>query len=100
MKLFFTQVKLSSRYDILRTGPAMCWIGTNTLAILTGELGVRCWDLHTGDSYVLSPPDSSTGNMATPQEICTSISFCKNNGTVNILLALLIHDMHYSETKS
>ncbi|KAF3422708.1 hypothetical protein E2986_01971 [Frieseomelitta varia] len=75
-----TKVKLSSRYDILRTGPAMCWIGTNTLAILTGELGVRCWDLHTGDSYVLSPPDSSTGNMATPQEICTSISFCKNNG--------------------
>ncbi|XP_050592532.1 intraflagellar transport protein 140 homolog isoform X2 [Bombus affinis] len=77
-----TKVRLSSRYDILRTGPAMCWAGANTLAILTGELGVRCWDLHTSDSYVLSPPDSSTGNMATPQEICTSIAFCKNNGTL------------------
>ncbi|OAD53382.1 hypothetical protein WN48_10260 [Eufriesea mexicana] len=77
-----TKVKLSSRYDILRTGPAMCWAGGNTLAILTGELAVRCWDLHTSDSYVLSPPDSTTGNIATPQEICTSISFCKNNGTL------------------
>lgn len=74
-------MKLSSRYDILRSGPAMCWAGGNTLAILTGELGVRCWDLHSGDSYVLSPPDSSTGSIATPQEICTSISFCKNNGS-------------------
>ena len=60
----------------------LCWAGGNTLAILTGELGVRCWDLHTGDTYVLSPPDSTTGNMATPQEICTSISFCKNNVTL------------------
>lgn len=77
-----TKVKLSSRYDILRSGPAMCWAGGNTLAILTGELGVRCWNLHSGDSYVLSPPDSSTGSIATPQEICTSISFCKNNGTL------------------
>ncbi|CAK9817048.1 Intraflagellar transport protein 140 homolog [Anthophora quadrimaculata] len=77
-----TKVKLSSRFDVSRTGPAMCWAGTNTLAILTGELGVRCWDLHTGDSYVLTPPDSTTGNMAMPQEICTSISFCKNNGTL------------------
>lgn len=59
----------------------MCWAGGNTLAILTGELGVRCWDLHSGDSYVLTPPDSSIGSIATPQEICTSISFCKNNGS-------------------
>ncbi|XP_076752394.1 intraflagellar transport protein rempA [Xylocopa sonorina] len=77
-----TKVKLSSRSDMSRTGPAMCWAGGNTLAVLTGELGVRCWDLHTSDSYVLSPPDSSTGNIATPQEICTSVSFCKSNGTL------------------
>ncbi|KOC69370.1 Intraflagellar transport protein 140 like protein [Habropoda laboriosa] len=77
-----TKVKLSSRFDVSRTGPSMCWAGANTLAILTGELGVRCWDLHTGDSYVLTPPDSTTGNIAMPQEICTSISFCKNNGTL------------------
>ncbi|XP_076680544.1 intraflagellar transport protein rempA [Andrena cerasifolii] len=76
------KVKLSSRCDISRASPVLCWAGGNTLAILTGELGVRCWDLHTGDTYVLSPPDSTTGNMATPQEICTSISFCKNNATL------------------
>ncbi|XP_035743577.1 intraflagellar transport protein 140 homolog [Vespa mandarinia] len=77
-----TKVKLSGRSDIPRTGPAICWVGGNTLAVLTGELGVRCWDLHTGDTYVLSPPDSLTGNLATPQEICTSLSFCKNNDTL------------------
>ena len=64
-----------------RTGPALCWVGGNTLAVLTGELGVRCWDLQTGDTYVLYPPESSTDDMATPQEICTSLSYCKNNGT-------------------
>ncbi|XP_031832698.1 intraflagellar transport protein rempA isoform X2 [Nomia melanderi] len=77
-----TNVKLSSRCDISRVSPALCWAGGNTLAILTGDLGVRCWDLHTGDTYVLSPPDLSTGNIATPQEVCTSISFCKTNGTL------------------
>ncbi|XP_034180473.1 intraflagellar transport protein 140 homolog isoform X3 [Osmia lignaria lignaria] len=77
-----TKVKFSGRSDVSRTGPALCWAGGNTLAILTGELGVRCWDLHTGDTYVLSPPDLSPGNIATPQEICTSISFCKSNGTL------------------
>ncbi|XP_017888145.1 intraflagellar transport protein 140 homolog [Ceratina calcarata] len=77
-----TKVKLSSRSDASRTGPAICWAGINILAILTGELGVRCWDLHTGDTYVLSPSDSIMGSIATPQEICTSISFCKNNGTL------------------
>ncbi|XP_076161592.1 intraflagellar transport protein rempA isoform X2 [Ptiloglossa arizonensis] len=74
-----TKVRLISRCDISQATPALCWTGGNTLAILTGELGVRCWDLHTGDTYVLTPPDSSTGSIATPQEICTSISFCKNN---------------------
>ncbi|XP_015439170.1 PREDICTED: intraflagellar transport protein 140 homolog [Dufourea novaeangliae] len=77
-----TKVKLSNRCDISKTSPALCWAGGNTLAILTGELGVRCWDLHTGDTYVLTPPELSIGNMATPQEVCTSISFCKANGTL------------------
>ncbi|XP_014614871.1 PREDICTED: intraflagellar transport protein 140 homolog [Polistes canadensis] len=79
-----TKVKLSGRSDVPRSGPAICWAGSNTLAVLTGELGVRCWDLHTGDTYVLSPPDSLTGNLATPQEICTSLSFCKNNDTLAV----------------
>ncbi|XP_020285443.1 intraflagellar transport protein 140 homolog isoform X2 [Pseudomyrmex gracilis] len=75
-----TKVKLSSRSDTSRmTNIALCWISGNTLAVLTGELAVRCWDLYTGDTYVLSPPESSNGNIATPQEICTSLAFCKSN---------------------
>ncbi|XP_036142588.1 intraflagellar transport protein 140 homolog [Monomorium pharaonis] len=78
-----TKVKLSGRSDASRaTGTTLCWIGGNTLAVLTGELAVRCWDLHTGDTYVLSPPDLSNRNVATPQEICTSLAFCKNNDTL------------------
>lgn len=78
-----TKVKLSSRNDISRsTSTTLCWISGNTLAVLTGELAVRCLDLHTGDTYVLSPPDSSNGNIATPQEMCTSLAFCKSNDTL------------------
>lgn len=52
--------------------------------MLTGELAVRCWDLHTSDTYVLSPPESSNGNIATPQEVCTSLAFCKANGNIYV----------------
>jgi hypothetical protein len=64
-----------------KNGPSLCWAGINTLAIIAGELIVRMWNLHTGDSYVLTPIDNSMhGNYTKPQEICTSLSFCKNNG--------------------
>lgn len=86
-KFCIFQVKLNGRSDALRTtGTSLCWISGNTLAVLTGELAVRCWDLHTGDTYVLSPPDSSNGNVATPQEMCTSLAFCKGNGKTNVFL--------------
>ncbi|EGI69578.1 PREDICTED: intraflagellar transport protein 140 homolog [Acromyrmex echinatior] len=78
-----TKVKLSGRNDTSRTtSTTLCWISRNTLAVLTGELAVRCWDIHTGDTYILSPPNSSNGNVATPQEICTSLAFCKANDTL------------------
>ncbi|KYM98003.1 PREDICTED: intraflagellar transport protein 140 homolog [Cyphomyrmex costatus] len=78
-----TKVKLSCRSDSSRaTSTTLCWISRNTLAVLTGELAVRCWDIHTGDTYILSPPDLSNGNVATPQEICTSLAFCKANDTL------------------
>ncbi|XP_012255289.2 intraflagellar transport protein 140 homolog [Athalia rosae] len=77
-----TKVKLSGKADISRSGPSICWAGTNTLAVLTGELAIRCWDLHTGDTYVLAPPESTNANIATPQEICTSLCYCKNNETL------------------
>ncbi|KAG5313583.1 IF140 protein, partial [Pseudoatta argentina] len=78
-----TKVKLSGRNDTSRTtSTTLCWISRNTLAVLTRELAVRCWDIHTGDTYILSPPNSSNGNVATPQEICTSLAFCKANDTL------------------
>ncbi|XP_023246567.1 intraflagellar transport protein 140 homolog [Copidosoma floridanum] len=78
-----TKVKLSGRSDMTKNGPSLCWAGVNTLAILTGELIVRMWDLQTGDTYVLAPTDVvSSGNLATPQEVCTSLSYCKNNDTL------------------
>ena len=77
-------MKLSGRNDMTKNGPSMCWAGINTLAILTGELMVRMWDLHTGDTYVLAPEEnSSTGNIATPQEVCTSLCYCKTNGNLS-----------------
>ncbi|XP_012271619.1 intraflagellar transport protein 140 homolog [Orussus abietinus] len=78
-----TKVKLSSgRIDSARSGQAICWAGPNTLALLTGELSIRCWDLHTGDTYILSPSEPTLANAATPQEISTSLSFCRSNGTL------------------
>ncbi|XP_076655730.1 intraflagellar transport protein rempA [Halictus rubicundus] len=77
-----TSVKLSSRCDVSRVSPSLCWVSGNTLAILTGDLDIRCWDLHNGDTYIMSPQDSHSGNIATPQEICTSLAFCKANGTL------------------
>ncbi|XP_058796246.1 intraflagellar transport protein 140 homolog isoform X2 [Phymastichus coffea] len=78
-----TKVKLSGRSDTTKTGPSLCWAGINTLAILTGELMVRMWDLHTGDTYVLTPTESSiSGSLTTPKEVCTSLSYCKTNDTL------------------
>ena len=73
-------MKLSGKSDFTKYGPSICWTGNNTLAILTGELAIRMWDLHTGDTFLLSPPENSSGNVATPLEVCTSLSYCKMNG--------------------
>ncbi|XP_066587942.1 intraflagellar transport protein 140 homolog [Prorops nasuta] len=77
-----TKVKLSGRTDFSRAVPVLCWAGVNKLAILPGELSIRIWDLYTGDTYVLSPPDSATNHVDIPPEIFTSLSFCKSNGTL------------------
>lgn len=76
------QVKLSGKRDASKAEPTMCWAGGNTLAVLTGELTVRCWDLQTSDTYLLAPPESAMGHMATPQEVFTSLSYCKQTGKV------------------
>lgn len=95
------KVKLSGRSDMTKNGPSLCWAGVNTLAILTGELMVRMWDLHTGDTYVLAPAESvSTGNLAAPQEVCTSLSFCKTAGNSSILNKLPHKIRHTSEKKT
>ncbi|XP_011503227.1 PREDICTED: intraflagellar transport protein 140 homolog [Ceratosolen solmsi marchali] len=78
-----TKVKLSARSDMTKNGPSLCWAGINTLAILVGELMIRMWDLHTGDTYILTPSNnSSSENYSKSQEVCTSLSFCKHNDTL------------------
>ena len=72
-------MKLSGRSQ----DAAMVWAGPGLLAIITGDLSVRCWDLDTGESYLLdagpigadSPvPSSSASNL--PTELFTSLAFC------------------------
>ncbi|XP_014295650.1 intraflagellar transport protein 140 homolog [Microplitis demolitor] len=77
------KVKLSCKNNELRTRNPLCWIGNNTLAILTGELDIRCWNLQNGNTYVLSPlPTPSSENISTSQEVCTSFTYCKINKTL------------------
>ncbi|KAK0096463.1 hypothetical protein PV326_005425 [Microctonus aethiopoides] len=78
------RVKLSGKNDMSKSNATLCWITNNTLAILNGQLDITCWNVYTGDAHVLSPSTSSglAENMATPQEICTSISYCKINETL------------------
>ena len=62
----------------------MVWAGPGLLAIITGDLSIRCWDLDTGESYLLDaepsnssspvPSSSSASNM--PTEVFTSLAFC------------------------
>ncbi|KAI4456192.1 hypothetical protein MML48_8g00010237 [Holotrichia oblita] len=49
------KVKLSGRMQSMRSssGQGLLWAGTNCLAILTGDLTVRIWDIDTNDNYVL-----------------------------------------------
>jgi hypothetical protein len=67
----------------------MVWAGPGLLAVITGDLSVRCWDLDTGESYLLdaeplnsasSVSDSSAGASNLPTEVFTSLAFCSQKG--------------------
>ncbi|XP_034933868.1 intraflagellar transport protein 140 homolog [Chelonus insularis] len=76
------KIKINAKNTSTKTESSICWIGINTLAILTGETSIRCWNLQTGDTYVLSIPESQNKNAEFSSEICTSISFCKYSNTL------------------
>jgi intraflagellar transport protein 140 len=82
------RVKLSAR----ATGQsgAMSWAG-NALAIITGDLSVRIWDIDTSDSYVLSMELPTTTDSQKPNslmsarraaELFTCLAFCTDNQTL------------------
>lgn len=80
------RVKLSSRisgYD-----GAISWAG-NSLAVITGDLSVRVWDIDTSDNFLLPTDHASIKNLHTKQnsktsntEIFTSIAYCAQNLTL------------------
>lgn len=81
----YLQVKLSGRSQ----DASMVWAGPGLLAVITGDLSVRCWDMDTGESYLLdaeplnsasSFSDSSAGASNLPTEVFTSLSFCSQKG--------------------
>lgn len=82
--VLYLQVKLSGRSQ----DASMVWAGPGLLAIITGDLAVRCWDLDTGESYLLdaeplsSAPasDSTAGASNMPTEVFTTLAFCPQKG--------------------
>ncbi|CAH2002580.1 unnamed protein product [Acanthoscelides obtectus] len=78
------KVKLSGRLHTRSVGSnGIVWAGTNSLAILTGDLTVRIWDIETNDNYVL--PTSLKfydSEYSTVNEIFTCIAYCKLNQTL------------------
>ncbi|XP_044589157.1 intraflagellar transport protein 140 homolog isoform X2 [Cotesia glomerata] len=76
------KVKLSGKSNDFKVKNTLCWIGNNTLAILTGELSLRCWNLQNGNTYVLSPTMLTSENVSNFQEVYISFTFCKINQTL------------------
>lgn len=80
------RVKLSSRisgYD-----GAISWAG-NSLAVITGDLSVRIWDIDTSDNFLLPTDHSNIKNLQSKQlnktsntEIFASIAYCPQNQTL------------------
>ncbi|ERL85430.1 hypothetical protein D910_02850 [Dendroctonus ponderosae] len=80
------KVKLSGRVQTRTvSSQGLTWAGNSSLAILTGDLTVRIWDLETNDNYVL--PTSmklyvNDDKAPSVTEIFTCISYCKLNQTL------------------
>lgn len=81
------RVKLSSR--ITGFDGAISWAG-NSLAIITGELSVRVWDIDTSDNFLLPTDHANIKNIHGKQsskisntEIFSSIAYCAKNQTLS-----------------
>ncbi|XP_074040796.1 intraflagellar transport protein rempA isoform X2 [Leptinotarsa decemlineata] len=81
-----SKVKLSGRVQTRMVGSqGIVWAGNTSLAILTGDLTVRLWDIETNDNYVLSTVMKiydTDDKFNTVSEIFTCITYCKVNQTL------------------
>jgi intraflagellar transport protein 140 len=69
-----SKVKMSTR----SSDCSMTWAGRGLLAITTGELAVRMWNLDTGDNFVLTGSTGASGNS----EFLSSLAFCAAKSTL------------------
>jgi hypothetical protein len=57
---------------------SITWAGPGQLAITTGELSVRIWNLHSGDNFVLSGTTAS----GSATEFITSLAYSSNRAVL------------------
>ncbi|XP_072382747.1 intraflagellar transport protein 140 homolog isoform X1 [Diabrotica undecimpunctata] len=80
------KVKLSGRVQTRNVGSqGITWAGSSCLAILTGDLTVRVWDIETNDNYVLPTQMKlydTQDKYHTVNEIFTCIAYCTLNQTL------------------
>ncbi|XP_076275745.1 intraflagellar transport protein rempA isoform X2 [Rhynchophorus ferrugineus] len=80
------KVKLTGRIQNRTvSSQGLTWAGSTSLAILTGDLIVRIWDLETNDNYILPTSMKMYVNEEkTPSvsEVFTCIAYCKINQTL------------------
>ncbi|XP_030750473.1 intraflagellar transport protein 140 homolog isoform X2 [Sitophilus oryzae] len=80
------KVKLSGRVQSRTVGSqGLAWAGNSSLAILTGDLTVRIWDLDTNDNYVLPTTMKmyiSDEKPSSVSEVFTCVAYCRLNQTL------------------
>ncbi|XP_058442990.1 intraflagellar transport protein 140 homolog isoform X2 [Malaya genurostris] len=87
------RVKLSGSVKVSGYKSAITWVAGvgAALAILTGDLTVRIWDIESNDNYVLSMElttklsvdENSTITRAAAVEVFTCVAYCKENQTLS-----------------
>ncbi|XP_052866434.1 intraflagellar transport protein 140 homolog [Anopheles cruzii] len=87
------RVKLSGK--VAGSKSSIEWVAGSALAILTGDLSVRIWDIETSDNYVLSmesPAEGGTsqadqthpnGPPVAGQEVFTGAAYCHETQTLS-----------------
>uniref|UniRef100_A0A182QMN5 Uncharacterized protein n=1 Tax=Anopheles farauti TaxID=69004 RepID=A0A182QMN5_9DIPT len=80
------RVKLSGKVSGSKS--AITWVAGCALAILTGDLSVRVWDIETNDNYVLSMElaagtDRSAVGATAAQEAFTCVAYCADTQTLS-----------------